>query len=100
MNEISTGQIFTAKQAKRLGLVDKLGYIEDAIDRAADLAALSKDSYRVVQYDRPQSLFDITLMRAPPKNLELSALLDLTTPRAYYLCTWLPSIAANKENRP
>jgi protease-4 len=100
MNEITTGQIFTARQAKRLGLVDELGYIEDAVTRAADLAKLTEGEYRVVEYDRPQSLFDISLIKTESPNSQLSALLDLTTPRAYYLCTWLPSIAANKESSP
>ncbi len=36
----TTGQVFTAKQALDLGLVDKLGFLEDAVDRAIELAKL------------------------------------------------------------
>ncbi len=99
MTKVVTGQIFTAKQAQSLGLVDKLGYIEDAVARAAKLANLAEDKYRVVQYKQPPGLLDgISLIQSSARPLELGALLDMTAPRAYFLCTWLPSIAANRES--
>ena len=33
LDELATGEIFTGAQAEQLGLVDKLGFIEDAIER-------------------------------------------------------------------
>jgi protease-4 len=99
MTKVVTGQIFTAKQAQRLGLVDKLGYIEDAVAQAAKLAKLAEDKYRVVEYEKPPGLLDgISLIQSSARPLELGALLDLTAPRAYFLCTWLPSVAANRES--
>ena len=50
MAEIVTGQIFTAKQAQTLGLVDRLGYLEDAVNRSIDLAGLHVENVRVVRY--------------------------------------------------
>jgi protease IV len=96
LDEVATGQIFTAKQANKLGLVDKLGFIEDAIDRAIELGGLDRENVRVVKYNKPQGLFEEALGLSMGKSgsLDLSALLDLTAPRAYYLCTWLPAVAA------
>ena len=41
LDAAATGQIFTAKQALEHGLVDKIGFVEDAIARAAELASES-----------------------------------------------------------
>jgi protease-4 len=94
----TTGQIFTAKQALDLGLVDKIGYLEEAVDRAMELASINKSNTRVVKYSPPESLFGNALFGPTAQNgqFNLSALLDLTAPRAYYLCSWLPTVVANQ----
>jgi protease-4 len=96
LDEVATGQVFTAKQALDKGLVDKIGYIEDAIEQAITLNKLSKDNVRVVKYTQPRGLFDA--FKSPLAEgrirFDVSTLLDLTAPRAYYLCTWLPTVAA------
>ncbi|HEV2969025.1 MAG TPA: signal peptide peptidase SppA [Pirellulales bacterium] len=101
LDAVATGQVFSSSQALDKGLVDKTGYIEDAIDRAIALNNLSKDSVRVVKYSRPKGLLDDVLGGPLGENqrarLDLATLLDLTAPRAYYLCTWLPAIAATRE---
>jgi protease IV len=85
----TTGQIFTTKQAIDLGLVDKEGFIEDAIDRAIQLASLDKGSTKVVRYNRPKTLADALIgAKAPPRSVELQMLMDVTTPRVYYLFAW------------
>ena len=97
---VFTGQIFTAPQAKQQGLVDELGFIEDAIDRAIALAHLEKDSVRVVKYEAPATFMKALLegqSRAP--RFDLSAALDLAAPRAYYLCTWLPGVVISPSPR-
>ena len=96
LDEVATGQIFSAKQALKLGLVDKFGFVEDAADRAIELAGLDRDNVRVVKYTKRKGLVDdaLALPSAKTGSLDLGALLDLTTPRAYYLCTWLPAVAA------
>ena len=43
-------------QSKDKGLVDELGFIEDAIDRAIELASLDKENVRVIRYSPPPSL--------------------------------------------
>jgi protease IV len=93
---VFTGRIFTAKQAKENLLVDRLGFVEDAIDRAIELAELDKSEVRVVQFEQSMGLFQRALLgaesRKPP--LDLSALWDLAVPRAFYMCTWLPGLGA------
>jgi len=94
LDELATGEIFSAVRAKEVGLVDETGYIEDAIARAAELAKLDEDEYRVIEYEAPfqfGSLIGFAHSHATPSN-EWSALLNLTTPRAYYLATTLPTL--------
>lgn len=93
-NVVFTGRIFTAKQAQENLLVDQLGFIEKAIDRAIDLAKLDKDKVQVVKYQRSTGLLDAMLFgqQSAKPAFDMSALAELAVPRAYYLCTWLPGI--------
>lgn len=101
LDEVATGQIFTAKQARDKGLVDKIGFIEDAISRAAELADVELDNVRCIKYDEPvPSLATLLSAKSSQPSLlggDLRSFLDLTAPRAYYLCTWLPSILSNSQ---
>jgi protease-4 len=47
----ATARVFTADEAKDLGLIDSIGYLDDAVAKAASLAGLPKDA-RVVTYRR------------------------------------------------
>jgi len=53
VRRVADGRIFTAPQAKDLGLVDSLGYLDDAIKIAQKQAGL--EEARVVRYHRPGS---------------------------------------------
>lgn len=88
LDKVATGQVFTADQALKAGLVDKKGFIEDAIDRAVELAGLDKDRVKAIRYHKPVGLFDLLLEARAPQRSELAAFFDLTTPRAYYLFSW------------
>ena len=93
LDELATGEMFTANQALDNGLIDQIGFVEKAIERALDLAGLSLENARVVQFQRPTSLLSLAGMaRAPSDGPDLAALLDLTVPRAYYLFTTLPPL--------
>jgi protease IV len=100
VDKATTGQVFTAKQALDLGLVDKLGFLEDAVDRAIQLASLDPEKVRVINYTQPKGLIDSTLFgpsaSASAPQLNLSAAFDLATPRAYFLYTWLPALLTNR----
>ncbi|QEG37628.1 signal peptide peptidase SppA [Bythopirellula goksoeyrii] len=95
----TTGQIFTASQALELGLVDQIDFVEAAIERAAELAKRKPDDLRCIKYMQPASPLDalMSVKANPPETAlgSLRAILDLSVPRAYYLCTWLPGLLDN-----
>jgi protease-4 len=91
LDRLATGQVYSAEQAQKNGLVDRLGFLEDAVDRAIVLAKLSKENVKVVRY-KPEVSLSTLLMGGQADNhtaVELRALLEMATPRAFYLCTWL-----------
>lgn len=49
--EIASANVYLADEAQRLGLVDRVGYLSDAVDEAGRLAGLKKDA-KVVVYRR------------------------------------------------
>lgn len=99
LDALATGQVFTAEQAKKNGLVDEIGFLEDAVDRAIELAGLDKNNVCVVKYKPEATLVEVLFgdtARSRPA-FDLAALLDATAPRAYYLCTWLPPITGSAK---
>jgi protease-4 len=97
VDRVATGQIFTARQALGAGLVDRIGFVEDAVDRAVELAGLTADTARVVRYSRPRGLFDDLLGGAIPGAREpLEMFAELTTPRGWYLCSWWPALVTSR----
>ena len=45
------GRVFTASQARDLGLIDEIGYLDDAVARARNLAGISRNA-EIVFYHR------------------------------------------------
>lgn len=85
---LATGRIFTANQAKAAGLVDEIGYEEDAIEALKKKLGLT--SVRVVRHEQPPTLLDALLgsqARAPQVD-PVKALLEASTPKAMYLFGW------------
>jgi protease-4 len=99
VDKVATGQIFTAQQAKEAGLVDRIGFLEDAVARAVELAGLTEKTARVVKYSKPKGLLDEVLGgdAGAGGRVSLEAFADLTTPRAWYLCSWWPALVATGE---
>jgi protease-4 len=97
IDRVATGQIFTARQALEAGLVDRIGFLEDAIERAVELAGLTETTARVVKYTKPKGLLDEVLGGAVPgSRVDLAAIAELTTPRGWYLCSWLPALVRSE----
>ncbi|MEI6421901.1 MAG: signal peptide peptidase SppA [Lentisphaerota bacterium] len=65
--QIGDGRIFSGKKAFELGLVDGVGFFEDAIDKAADLAKI-KNNYKVVTYKKSFSFSDFFMSMKGPEN--------------------------------
>lgn len=85
VRQIGDGRVYTGRQAKELGLVDQLGYLEDAIDKAGELGGI-RGKPRVVEYKRTLTLMDVltsSALRAPAVSLEQILSLD-ATPRLEY----------------
>ncbi len=59
MKTLAEGRVFTGRMAKELGLVDRLGTLDDAIDEARKLAGLAEDMpLERVLLPEPRGLFD------------------------------------------
>ena len=87
---IADGRIHTAGEAVSLGLVDRIGYLEDAIAAAKSAAGLAEA--RVVTYHRPRQ-YRATIYSSPPTPAPVTGLPDLARvvfsgPRFLYL--WWP----------
>jgi protease-4 len=96
LDKLATGQVYTARQALASGLVDKIGFIEEAIERAIELAKLDKNDVKVVEYKRAPNLAEMLLgVNVRSQRSDLGAILEMAAPRAYYLCTWLPPLASS-----
>jgi protease-4 len=98
LDKLATGQVFTAQQALKNGLVDKIGFVEDAIDRVIRLAKLDKANVKVVKYKAEPKLSEMLFgcSRVQP-SIDLAAILESASPCAYYLCTWMPSLASSTK---
>ncbi len=81
------GKAYLANEALALGLIDKIGYSEDAVRAAAELAGLDKP--KVVQYQQKKSLLERAFGAAKSQPLiDVEAVEKLTAPRIMML--WKP----------
>ena len=87
------GRIYTAEQAKALGLVDEIGYMDDVVKAARKAAGV--EEARVIMYQRPKDYRAnfYSAAPAPVPGLEsslqqLTALVSGSGPRFLYL--WWP----------
>ena len=58
VDSIAQGRVWTGEQAIKLGLVDKIGNLDDAIRDAAKLAKLKDNEYSICSYPEPDNWFD------------------------------------------
>ena len=79
------GKIYTASEAMALGLIDEIGFLAEAIDRAAELADL--DEPNVLEYRRRRSLFGQLFFAksADPLERGRELITDLQTPRFEFI---------------
>jgi protease-4 len=95
--DVSSGRVYLARQALQLGLVDRVGYLSDALLEAKKLAGLPEDS-KVVVYRRTEyandNVYNTTTSQLGVRGLSIIdlGLPDSMTPLSagfYYL--WLPA---------
>jgi len=73
-NGLADGRILSGKQALAAGFVDDVGYFEDAIDKAEDLAKIKKA--KVIRYAQPFSIRNF--LRLWGKNDKAKIQIELT----------------------
>jgi protease-4 len=93
IKKLADGRIYTGDQAKAAGLVDEVGYLEDAIDVAKKKAGITEA--RVVTYKRPGEYSNNVYSRfltpgplAGLADLDLMSFVRGGTPQFMYL--WMP----------
>lgn len=90
---LATGQIYTAKDAKQNGMIDEIGFEEDALKELQKIAGVSDP--RIISYQFPaDNLWDALLgsARANDPAAQWRAVLELAVPRAmYYFSAGLPA---------
>ena len=97
VKELATGQIYTAKDAVKNGLVDEIGYEEDAIRELQKVTGL--EQARVITYHYQLGLAEL-LMGSSTSHDPMSqwrSLLEATIPRAMYLFSQVPLIPTHAE---
>ncbi|MBI5365525.1 MAG: signal peptide peptidase SppA [Planctomycetes bacterium] len=86
---LADGSVYSGRQALENGLVDQIGYAEDALAKAKGLAGVA--TARLIEYEESKGLgemlFGGTAAPAPEALLaaELSRLVELSGPRLLYL---------------
>lgn len=72
LETIADGRVFGANEALSIGLVDRIGYLQDAIDVAKRRANMA--DAQVVMYRRPQEYAETIYSRSTTPPMELSLL--------------------------
>jgi protease-4 len=94
IRKLADGRIYSGEQAKAVGLVDSIGYLDDAIELAKKDAGLT--DARIVVYQQPgeyrHNIYSQLLSQQgsanPLANFDLMALVRGGTPQFMYL--WMP----------
>lgn len=98
LETVKSARIFLAEEARMLGLVDRIGYLSDAVNGAKSLAGLPEDS-RLIVYRRAEYAEDTVYNTADALTGGGRPLIDLGPAASvadlrqgfYYL--WLPGIS-------
>ena len=93
MDQIKTARIFLADEAQKMGLVDEVGYLKDAVTKTKTLAGL-KANAKVVTYRRQESseenIYNSAMSSSSRGGLEanlptLTGFLDIPETGFYYM---------------
>lgn len=95
LEKIATARVYLAEEALRLGLIDKIGYMSDAVLQAKRIADLPEDA-KIVVYRRTEYPDDNIYNTSTMKSIGRLGLIDSEfaeklslAPGLYYL--WLPA---------
>ncbi|MDO5579711.1 MAG: signal peptide peptidase SppA [Planctomycetia bacterium] len=88
LETIADGRIYSAQQAKDLGLIDEIGFTDDAVRKTIEMAGLLEGDVHVVRYKSTSSFMEMLETQSEegiitdPADIAAS----LLKPEAYYLC--------------
>ena len=91
LEAIADGRVYTAPQALKLGLIDEIGFLDDAIKAAESAAGVSHEETQVVRYTKKEPLFKSLLGEGevrflPAHGSKADALVEaFATPTIYCL---------------
>lgn len=99
LDNIASARIFLADEALENGLIDSIGYLPDAVDKAQDLAGLPEKS-RVVVYRRTKFPNDniynpIQMQSGRASLIDLGIPADLTRHLTGFYYLWTPALGNN-----
>lgn len=94
VEEIAQGKVWSSKQALKIGLIDQVGDLNQALSAAADAADIS--SYEVAYYPKQKSLMDLILKEY--FDIEMAAQLFSGKIDYLYLLEELQIIESIKES--
>lgn len=92
VKKLATGQIYTADDALKFGLVDAIGYEEDALTELKSIAKVTDP--KIIKYEFQAGVVDLLLgsqARQDPAA-QWRDWLEATVPRAMFYCSWAPAI--------
>lgn len=92
MRIVANGSIYTAQEALDNGLVDSIGYIEDAIMHAEDLANLREGRARVIRFTEPPTLFGRPMFAGTRSDGATLGGMDADEARAFVTALTRPQI--------
>jgi protease-4 len=91
---LADGRVYTGVQAQKLGLVDEVGYLEDALQAALDMACL-KDA-TVIAYDKCEGYRGSIYAQTPHFPSQINVKLDLPglggPEAAGFMYLWKPGV--------
>ena len=92
VKKLATGQIYTADDAFKFGLIDAIGFEEDAIKELTEVTKVTDP--QVVKYEFQSGLVDLILgsqARQDPA-IQWRDWLETTVPREMFYCSWAPVV--------
>ncbi|MEL0307827.1 MAG: signal peptide peptidase SppA [Flavobacteriaceae bacterium] len=94
VDAIAQGRVYLAPKALELGLVDEIGTLDDAINKAAELAAI--DEFKLREYPRYKSDFERLLGDLPAASLSIISS-KLPSVVSDYLIFWETVVGENND---
>jgi protease-4 len=81
LEELAGGRVFTGRQALDLGLIDKIGTLDDAIAFIAEKAKLENGSYEVRTIPAPKNLIELLMAATGQDDGEPGSVSSAPRPR-------------------